>query len=130
MIRYIKFLFSKFHAPKYVLKGSCKQCGHCCRNIVFFAYGEPIRRIEEYEELRKKNKRLALFFPTGKNEKEELLFTCKSLGDDNRCKNYFFRSLYCRKYPLVKSLTTGMYLTPSEGCGYQIVLDKPFEDFL
>lgn len=130
MLNLIKYLLSKFYSPKYVLKGSCKMCGRCCRNIVFFAYDKPITDEKTYYELREKNKRLNLFYPTGKNEKGEVLFTCKSLLPNNHCKYYFFRSLYCRKYPLVKSLTNGKYLTPPEGCGYSIELNKKFSDYM
>jgi len=130
MLKLIKFYWDKFTAPKYILQGECKKCGRCCRNIVFFAYDKPIKDNSVYEELRKTNKRLNYFFLSGKNEKGELLFTCKSLLSDNRCKHYFLRSLYCRKYPLVKSLTTGEYLTPPEECGYKIVLNKTFDKFI
>lgn len=130
LLKYFKFLFDKLTAPKYILKGSCKKCGRCCRNIVFFAYDEPIKSISQYEDLRTKNKRLNLFYPSGENDKGEILFTCKSLTPDNRCKHYFFRSMYCRKYPMVKSLVSGKYLTPPDECGYEIVSEKKFEDFL
>lgn len=130
MFKFIKFYLNKLKSPKYILNGECKKCGRCCRNIVFFAYGESIKDETVYEELRYKNKRMNLFYPSGKNEKGELLFTCKSLLPDNRCKYYYLRSLYCRRYPLVKSLATGKYLTPPEECGYKIELDRQFSDFI
>lgn len=130
MINWLKFYWNKLTSPKYVLKGQCKQCGRCCKNIVFFAYNEPIKDESVYEELKIKNKRLKLFYPSGINAKGELLFTCKSLLPNNKCKYYFFRSLYCRKYPMVKSLTTGKYLTPPEECGYEIIPQKKFDEYL
>ena len=130
MIKWLKYYFNKLQTPKYILKGNCNQCGRCCRNIIFYAYDKPIKDEKLYYELKKKNKRLNLFYPSGKNEKGEILFTCKSLSSDNRCKYYFFRSLYCRRYPLVKSLSSGKYLTPPEGCGYNIELNKSFSDYI
>ena len=130
MINWIKFYWNKFTSPKYTLTGKCKQCGRCCKNIVFFAYDKPIKDENLYEKLQLNNKRLKLFYPSGKNEKGELLFTCKSLLPNNKCKYYFFRSLYCRKYPMVKSLTTGKYLTPPEKCGYEIIPQKKFDEYL
>ncbi len=130
MINFIKYLLNKLYSPKYILKGQCKKCGRCCRNIVFFAYDKPITNETLFNELKRKNKRLNLFYPSGKNDKGEILFTCKALQQDNSCKYYFFRSLYCRKYPLVKSLTSGKYLTPPEGCGYSIELSKNFADYM
>ena len=130
MIKWLKYILSKLDKPKYILKGYCKKCGRCCRNIVFFAYGNPINNIKQYEELRDKNKHLNLFYPSGINENGEILFTCKSLLPNNRCKHYFFRSLYCRKYPLVKSITSGEYLIPPEECGYSVELNKSFSDYI
>ena len=130
MLNLIRYLISKFNSPKYILKGECKKCGRCCRNIVFYAYDKPITDEKIYNELKYKNKRLNLFYPSGKNAKGEILFTCKSLLPNNHCKYYFFRSLYCRRFPLVKSLTSGKYLTPPDGCGYSIELSKKFTDYM
>ena len=126
----IKFYINKLHSPKYILKGKCKQCGNCCRNIIFYAYDTPIKDIETFNHFKKQNKHLRLFYNSGKNKSGELLFTCKSLNKNNLCKNYFFRSLYCRKYPLVKSLSTGTYLPTMENCGYEIIPNKSFNDFM
>lgn len=127
---FIKLYLSKITAPKYKLKGQCKQCGRCCRNIVLFAYDEPIKDESLFEELRTQNKRLDLFYPSGKNDRGELLFTCKLILPNNKCKHYFFRPLYCKKYPLVKSLTNGRYLSAPKECGYTVELDKNFKEFL
>ena len=130
MLKWIKYYLNKLQSPKYILKGTCNKCGRCCSNIIFYAYGVPIKNEEVFEELKLKNKRMNLFYPSGKNEYGEILFTCKSLLPNNRCKHYFFRSLYCRKYPMVKSLTTGRYLTPPEECGYTIEPEKQFKDYI
>lgn len=130
MFKLIKFYINKLFSPKYILEGKCKQCGNCCRNIVFYAYDKPITDIEIYNKFKQKNKHLKLFYNSGMNENGELLFTCKNLADNNLCKNYFFRSRYCRKYPLVKSLSSGQYLTPADNCGYKIKPLKQFSDFL
>ena len=126
----LKFYWNRITSPKYILQGKCKKCGRCCRNIVFYAYDKPITDINVYKELKLKNRRMELFYLSGKNEKGELLFTCKSLSEDNKCKYYFLRSLYCRRYPMVKSLSTGQYLTPPEGCGYTILPNKSFQDII
>ena len=117
-------------APKYRLKGNCKQCGRCCRNIVFYNDNKPITEDDDLNKLIKEDRHLISFYVSGKNEKGEILFTCKALGIDNKCKYYRFRSLYCRRYPLVKSLKTGQYLQPEDYCGYKIVPVKSFKDYL
>lgn len=130
MFKLIKFYINKLFSPKYVLKGKCRQCGNCCRNIVFYAYDKPIKEIGIFNKFKKKNKYLNNFQQTGMNEQGELLFTCKSLGNNNLCKNYILRSIYCRKYPLVKSLSCGKILPTLPECGYEIVPQKKFTDFL
>lgn len=130
MINDIKLFISMLFSPKYKLVGHCNQCGKCCRNIVFYNGTEPITDGDYVENLSKLNKRLRLFYVSGKNENGELLFTCNSLGDDNRCRHYFFRSLYCRKYPLVKSFRNGKFLKTEDYCGYKIVTEKAFKDYL
>lgn len=130
LFKSLKLFISMVFAPKYRLKGNCKQCGRCCRNIVFYNDNKPITEDDDLEKLIKEDRHLISFYVSGKNEKGELLFTCKSLGEDNKCRHYWFRSLYCRRYPLVKSLKTGQYLQPEDYCGYKIVPVKSFKDYL
>lgn len=130
LFKNIKLLISMLFAPKYRLKGQCRQCGRCCRNIVFYNDNKPITEDDDLNKLIKEDRHLISFYVSGKNEKGELLFTCKSIGEDNKCRHYWFRSLYCRRYPLVKSLKTGQYLQPEDYCGYKIVPVKSFKDYL
>lgn len=85
---------------------------------------------EQFDNMKKWDKKYEHFFISGKNDKGALLFTCKSLGEDNRCKDYHLRSIYCRRYPQIdKKVVLGGFETFDE-CGYEIVVDKKFEDFL
>ena len=130
LFKSLKLFISMVFAPKYKLEGQCRQCGRCCRNIVFYNENKPITEDDNLEKLIKQDKYLRKFYVSGKNENGEILFTCKALGIDNKCKYYRFRSLYCRRYPLVKSLKTGQYLQPEDYCGYKIVPVKSFKDYL
>lgn len=130
LFKSLKLFISMVFTPKYKLEGQCRQCGRCCRNIVFYNDNRPITEDDDLEKLIKEDKHLRKFYVSGKNEKGELLFTCKSLGEDNKCRHYWFRSLYCRRYPLVKSFKTGQYLQPEDYCGYKIVPVKSFKDYL
>ncbi len=130
LFKSLKLFISMVFAPKYKLEGQCRQCGRCCRNIVFYNDNKPITEDDDLNKLIKEDRHLISFYVSGKNEKGELLFTCKSLGEDNKCRYYWFRSLYCRRYPLVKSLKTGQYLQPEDYCGYKIVPVKSFKDYL
>ncbi len=130
MLKFINFFLSKFNTSKYVVKGKCRQCGQCCRNIVFLIGENYIKNPEQFEAMKTWDKKYNHFFISGKNEKGALLFTCKSLGADNKCKDYFFRSFYCRKYPkLDKKIILGGYETFDE-CGYKFEIDKKFSEYL
>lgn len=130
LFKSIKLFMNMVFAPKYKLEGQCRQCGRCCRNIVFYSENKPITELDDLDSLTKQDKHLRNFYVSDKTENGELLFTCKSLDKDNKCKYYWFRSLYCRRYPLVKSLKTGQYLQPEDYCGYKIVPVKSFNDYL
>jgi len=99
--QYLKFYFHKLFTSKYKLDGKCNQCGECCRNIVFMIEDEYVCTQKQFDSLKILDKKYNHFEIYGKDEKGVLLFKCKSLGDDNRCKDYLFRSLYCRTYPFV-----------------------------
>ncbi len=85
---------------------------------------------EEFERIKKLDSRYNNFFISGKDENNALLFTCKSLKDDNLCSCYAFRSLYCRLYPKieVKQLRAGAEMP--EGCGYYNESNVKFKEFL
>lgn len=130
MFLQIKFFINKLFSSKYKLKGECRQCGECCRTIIFAVDDKYIREESEFEDLKKTDKRYRHFFPTKKDEDGILLFTCRSLTNDNKCKDYFLRSFYCRKYPNPDKkfiMAKGRLL---EGCGYKIDVDREFKDYL
>lgn len=127
-------LFISKHASKYALAGECKKCGACCRNITFLIGKEYVKTSEQFEKMKKWDKKYNHFFISGKKEENgengALLFTCKSLGDDNQCKDYRWRSVYCRAYPLHDTRILSGNFEMLDSCGFQIVPTKRFEDFL
>ena len=128
--KYVEFFYHKIFTSKYKIVGKCNCCGACCRNIVFMIDEEYVKTEAQFEDLQKFDKKYLHFEIFGRNEHGVLLFKCKSLGNDNKCKSYFFRSLYCRAYPLVtEKIRLGGYET-FETCGYKIVVNKPVDDFL
>ena len=130
MKKWLKYFLNRITAPKYKRSGQCKQCGECCRSIVLSDNGKEVTSIEEFELLRDKYKKYNHFEPVKHNEQGILLFKCKSLDDNNRCRDYFFRSLYCRRYPDIDKnfiLAGGVLL---DNCGYKIEPSKKFSDYL
>ena len=130
MINYIKFFLQKLKSSKYKIVGKCKMCGNCCRNITFMNGKQYIETEQQFEALKNFDKRYNIFEICGKNENGALLFKCLYLGDDNKCKKYWLRSLYCRNYPRPsqKFLRNGGVLL--DGCGYKITKTKEFKEFL
>ncbi len=130
MLNYIKFFIKKIQSSKYVRKGHCNKCGDCCRNIVFFIGKEPVKTEEQYEKLKCLDKHYKNFYITGKDKDNALLFACKALDENNKCKIYPFRAIFCRLYPNPNSgfLSNGGRL--QDGCGYYFEPDKKFNSYL
>lgn len=131
MFKYLKFFIQKFGSPKYIRKGKCNGCGNCCRNILLYADDDiPVVSDEQFEKIKQWDKHFRNFYVSGKSETGALLFTCKEIDENNRCKVYFFRGLGCRQYPKVdkKFLINGG--KPLDGCGYYFEPSKKFETFI
>jgi len=131
-----KFDFSKksefFHTLRnnFVRKGKCKMCGKCCRNITFSIKEDFVTTEKQFEQLKKLDKKYHNFYISDVDEKGTLLFTCKALGDDNKCGSYFLRSQYCRSYPKISSKKAYNGLEPLDNCGFYFEPKKEFKDFL
>jgi len=76
------------------------------------------------------DKKYKHFEISGIDPKGVLLFKCKSLDDNNRCKDYLFRSLYCRAYPFVTEKIKLGGCETFEKCGYKIKINKKFNTYL
>lgn len=130
---WFNYFKNRLFTSKYVVKGKCKECGNCCRNILFSGKDGYIRTVEQFEKVKKQSPRMRHFFVSGElNNAGEvaLLFTCKSIGDDNRCRHYFFRSPYCRKYPIVDKNFIAQGGEMLDGCGFYFDVDKKFKEYL
>lgn len=112
------------------IKGHCKKCGYCCRNITFMIGDKYVTKEEEFERMKSIDTRYNHFYISGTEQNGTLLFTCKSLTEDNLCRNYRLRSLYCRLYPWImfKSIRAGVDLP--EECGFNVEKNIKFKDFL
>ena len=126
----IKNFLKKYRKPRLVLKGSCKKCGNCCRNITFMIKDKYLTQEEEFERLKNFDSEYNNFFLSGKDEDGILLFTCKFLGEDNLCTCYALRSFYCRLYPKIRAGHLKSNDEMLEGCGYYIESNIKFEEFL
>lgn len=131
MFSHLKFLINKLQSAKFIRKGKCNGCGNCCRNILLYSSDDlPIISEKQFKEVQEWDKHFKNFYISGKAENGSLLFTCREIDENNRCKVYFFRGLGCRQYPKTntKFLINGG--KPLEGCGYFFEPNKPFKSYL
>ena len=131
MIKHIKFFIQKLQSSKFVRKGKCLGCGACCRNILLYASDDiPVVSEKQFEKIKEWEKHFRNFYISGKSETGALLFTCRELDENNRCKVYFFRGIGCRQYPKknTKFLINGG--KPLDGCGYYFEADRDFKSYL
>ena len=130
MFKAIKFFFQKLTSSRYIVSGKCNKCGNCCRNITFSVGGEFIKKEEDFQRLKKFEKKYKNFEISGRAEDGTLLFKCKVLKDDGTCGSYFLRSVNCRLYPNFNQKFFYDGGKPLDGCGYKFVTDKKFEEYL
>lgn len=128
-IDFIKALYyeirSKFvpEKVKYRLEGSCNRCGECCR----YMYSLDSYTREEFELMVKffpKYKRLKII---GRDEFGNFVYACTMLTEEGLCSDYKNRLDMCKKYPCLK-LNNGGELHKT--CGFKIIPEKSFEDYL
>lgn len=133
----IQHIKNKLFSSKYIVKGKCKQCGECCKTILFSDENGYIKTEEAFRELQNNNRRYLHFEINGKVKDKNnsffdgaLMFKCKSLGKDGKCTKYFLRSLYCRDYPSVNSTFIHNGGQTLDGCGFYFDVDKKFKEYL
>ena len=126
----LKFFLNKNFSNRVKIEGKCKSCGECCRTIVFYVGDVPVTTKEQFELLKKWDKKYNNFEIFGTAPDGVLYFKCKALKDNGKCRVYFFRSIACRLYPKYNSFffTRGYEL--KDTCGYYQKTSKQFKDFV
>ncbi len=129
-------LYNKLFSSKYIIKGKCKKCGNCCRNILFSTDKGYIKDEKLFLDLQKKFRYYRNFKISGKiKDKQDfqngaLTFECKYINKNNRCRIYFFRPDFCKKYPKISSDLIYSGVKMLDNCGYYYEIDKKFEQYL
>lgn len=127
---------NKLFSSKYVVKGKCKKCGRCCRNILFSTQKGYIKSEEVFNKMKKKYPYYRNFRISGvvKDKLEfqngALTFECKFISKDNRCKIYLFRPIFCRDYPNINPDLIYNGVEMLDGCGFYFDVDKKFSQYL
>jgi len=130
MFGYVRFFINKLFSSKYIVTGKCRQCGNCCRNILFYVGKNVVTEEEQFERMKEFDKKYNNFYISGKGEKGELLFACKSLTQEGKCSVYRFRSLHCRFYPVISQKFVYNGGQTLDGCGYKFEVNKKFKDYI
>ena len=81
---------------------SCKKCGQCCKQLIFFIPSQPANFVEYYE---KKGCTL-------EGSKITIPYICPHLTENNLCGIYEDRPALCKEY----EGQDGFY--KPKGCGY------------
>ncbi len=129
-------MYNNMCSSKYVRKGKCKKCGACCRNILFSTKDGYIKSPELFKQMQNKYKYYRNFKISGTiKDKQDfqngaLTFECKHISKDNKCKIYFLRPLFCRKYPDTDKELIYNGVTMLDECGYYFDVDKKFDSYL
>ena len=127
---------NKLFSSKYVIKGKCKRCGACCRNILFSTQEGYIKDEEIFKKMQKKYPYYRNFKISGivKDKKDfqngALTFECKFSSKNNKCKIYPIRPIFCRDYPNINPSLIYEGVTMLDGCGFYFDIDKKFKTYL
>ena len=108
---------------KYSLTGSCKKCGMCCREMYSIDTYEEL----DFELMKKFFPNYRRFYIVDKDEYGNFRFACNLIGEDGLCTDYKNRLGMCKKYPFYH---LGHSSELPEYCGFKILPDKSFEDYL
>lgn len=129
-------IHNKLFSSKYIIKGKCKKCGKCCRNILFSDKNGYIKDEKIFYEMQKKYSYYRNFKISGVVKDRQdfqngaLTFECKFISKNNRCKIYFFRPIFCRDYPNINQDLIYNGVEMLDECGFYFDVDKKFEEYL
>lgn len=124
---------TRIFRAKYVRVGKCKICGNCCRSIKLLLGGNLIKTEEEFEEGKRCNPVFKMFYIYDKHPDGVLRFSCRYLGEDNKCKRYFFRPLKCWTYPDHHKCDKDHIMRgkqTKEGCGFRYESTVSFSEVM
>ena len=129
-------LHNKLFSSKYVLKGKCKMCGRCCRNILFSTTEGYVKDEKLFKEMQRKHRYYRNFRISGVvKDKQDfqngaLTFECKFITKNNKCMIYWFRPLFCRDYPNINQDLIYNGVEMLDECGFYFDVNKKFSEYL
>ncbi len=129
-------LHNKIFSSRYVLKGKCKKCGNCCRNILFSTQDGYVKSKDLFLQMQKKYRYYRNFRISGVVENKQefqngaLTFECKFISKNNKCLIYPIRPIFCRNYPDINPDLIYGGVEMLDDCGFYFDVNKKFCDYL
>lgn len=115
----VQWITNRFAHKGSVIQGSCNQCGHCCRNLLLYDGDSVIRNRQQLDRLLARQPHYEFFEPMYQDEDlDGLYFSCRHIGEDNRCQIYATRPAICDDYPNPRMFLHGARLP--EACSYEL----------
>jgi hypothetical protein len=111
-----------------VIRGHCKKCGNCCRQLNICEEGKWVATSRHFKQILKESPEYERFEITGKNKNGSLNFKCTWLNEDGTCKDYTNRLDICRDFPDSMAIMNQGVLP--DGCGFEIYIENSFEYIL
>ncbi len=125
---YVRKLRLRLTGKELILTGQCRQCGNCCRHLHLSHKGHWLRSRLLFGHLKRRDKQLERFVVTGRDRDGLLVFACRCLGSDGRCRDYANRPQLCRDFPNKEIFFSNAELP--DGCGYHLSEGIPFQRLL
>lgn len=125
---FFRYIRLKITGREYLVSGTCKCCGKCCRLINLKYHKGWIKEERQFQELLHEHPEYTRFTVVGKGEGGYLQFNCSWLDPILGCSDYHNRLDICEKYPGKSLLMQGGNLL--NDCGYTIREGIPFKKYL
>ncbi|MGV8121345.1 MAG: YkgJ family cysteine cluster protein [Candidatus Xenobiia bacterium LiM19] len=120
--------FRRLIGQQFMIKGACRRCGVCCRNMALSLGGRKIFTEDEFLRLKEIFPYYSSFVIERTHAAGFLIFSCTYLSEENLCTNYRKRPHICRSFPDPGSFDQAYHLP--ESCGYQVIPLREFDEFL
>jgi Fe-S-cluster containining protein len=118
----------RFLGQQFMVKGSCRRCGKCCRSMALSFGGRKITTEDEFMRLKETFTYYSSFAVERRHAAGFLIFSCTKLDEQGHCGDYRRRPHICRSFPDPQSFDQ-TYSLP-EGCGFEVIPLRGFDEFL
>jgi uncharacterized protein len=123
-----KYFSLKLRRKSILVRGSCRGCGSCCKNICLDGWSGWLRSERVFKNLVKKYPEYGRFEVIGTDSQGFILFSCTWCTPRGTCRDYDNRLPLCANFPESSLVFTGGRLPVN--CGYRFTEVVPFATIL